>query len=199
MIYHGTPMTPRAALNDVCAGRGVCVSFYRPDDVDAVEKISPSIMYDNGAFSFWKQAQRAGQEWAGDRDWTPFLSLAGVSPVSARSMGGHPGHSGGTIAIERCAAERVAIRSEGRTAMAHGRADQPTAETVRAIRPSLPRLDRRGQGHRLSRLSFAHGGSLSCAREYLAGSAHDARNAGVPRLPLLQRGQHLASAERMEV
>ena len=30
-IYHGTPMTPRAALLDVLAGRAACVSFWRPD------------------------------------------------------------------------------------------------------------------------------------------------------------------------
>ena len=44
IIYHGTPMTPRAALLDVCDGRAMCVSFYRPDDVEAVEAISPAIM-----------------------------------------------------------------------------------------------------------------------------------------------------------
>lgn len=32
-IYHGTPMTPRAALRAVGAGRGLCVSFFRPDDI----------------------------------------------------------------------------------------------------------------------------------------------------------------------
>lgn len=36
-IYHGTPLTPRAALLSVCAGRAMCVSFYRPDDVKEVE------------------------------------------------------------------------------------------------------------------------------------------------------------------
>ncbi len=28
VIYHGTPMTPRAALIDVLSGRGGCVSFF---------------------------------------------------------------------------------------------------------------------------------------------------------------------------
>lgn len=72
IIHHGTPMTPRAALLDVCAGRAMCVSFYRPDDVEVVEAISPTIMFDNGAFSFWKQAQRKGEDWAEHRDWTPY-------------------------------------------------------------------------------------------------------------------------------
>lgn len=63
IIHHGTPMTPRAALLAVCTGRAMCVSFYRPDDVEAVEQIAPFIMYDHGGFSFWMQAMRAGQEW----------------------------------------------------------------------------------------------------------------------------------------
>ena len=45
VIYHGTPMTPRAALLSVCKGRAMCVSFFRPDDVEAVEAISPDIMF----------------------------------------------------------------------------------------------------------------------------------------------------------
>lgn len=45
VIHHGTPMTPRAALLDVCAGRAMCVSFWRLDDTEAVEAISPAIMF----------------------------------------------------------------------------------------------------------------------------------------------------------
>lgn len=44
-IYHGTPLTPRAALLDVCKGRAMCVSFHHPQDVEAVEAISPAIMF----------------------------------------------------------------------------------------------------------------------------------------------------------
>ena len=45
LIHHGTPLTPRAALFDVCAGRAMGVSFYRPDDAEVVEAISPAIMF----------------------------------------------------------------------------------------------------------------------------------------------------------
>lgn len=44
-IYHGTPLTPRDALRSVCTGRAMCISFYRPDDVEVVEAISPAIMF----------------------------------------------------------------------------------------------------------------------------------------------------------
>ena len=45
IIYHGTPITPRSALLEVCKGRAMCVSFFRPDDVEAVEAISPAVMF----------------------------------------------------------------------------------------------------------------------------------------------------------
>jgi hypothetical protein len=59
LVYHGTPLTPKAALLAM-RGRAFCVSFYRPDNVADVEAIAPFVMYDNGAFSFWRQAVRAG-------------------------------------------------------------------------------------------------------------------------------------------
>lgn len=62
-VYHGTPLTPRAALEHILAGRGACVSFYRPDDLELVLRLSPQIMFDHGGFSFWMAAMRAGQEW----------------------------------------------------------------------------------------------------------------------------------------
>lgn len=74
-IYHGTPLTPRAALLSVCPGRAMCVSFYRPDSVRDVEAIAPAIMYDNGAFSFWQQALRCGEDWDDQsRDWSPYYA-----------------------------------------------------------------------------------------------------------------------------
>jgi len=45
VIYHGTPMTPRAALKAVLPGRAACVSFARPDDVQEVEALCPRIMF----------------------------------------------------------------------------------------------------------------------------------------------------------
>lgn len=73
LAYHGTPMSPKAAL-EAMAGRAFCVSFYRPDNVEQVERISPFIMYDNGAFSYWMQAVRSGVDpmEAGRDDWSPY-------------------------------------------------------------------------------------------------------------------------------
>jgi len=73
LVYHGTPLTPAPAL-DAVAGRSFCVSYFRPDSVEAVEAMAPFVMYDNGAFSYWMQAVRAGADPmdAGRSDWTSY-------------------------------------------------------------------------------------------------------------------------------
>jgi hypothetical protein len=73
LVYHGTPLTPREAL--VAAGaRAYCVSYFRPDSVADVEAQAPFVMYDNGAFSYWMQAVRAGVDPmdAGKLDWSAY-------------------------------------------------------------------------------------------------------------------------------
>jgi hypothetical protein len=197
LIYHGTPMTPRAALLDVCAGRAMCVSFHRPDDVQAVETISPAIMYDNGAFSFWRAAQRAGAEWAEDRDWMPFLSMAGAAPISAGKVGSDSRYAGRTVTNERWASKRLAVRSKGRTALAYGWAARSPAKALRALRQGVLGLDRTQGGQ--PRLSQAHGRGSEGFGQSLASSAHDARNGRCVRLSLHQCGQHQLGAERVEI
>lgn len=69
-VYHGTPLTPASALEAV-SGRAFCVSFYATQSLLEVERMSPFIMYDNGAFSYWMKAVRAGVDpmEAGRTDW----------------------------------------------------------------------------------------------------------------------------------
>lgn len=50
----------------------MCVSFYTPQDVETVDRISPKIMYDNGAFSEWRAALKRGEPWFIREDWTPY-------------------------------------------------------------------------------------------------------------------------------
>lgn len=75
LVYHGTPLTPRAALLAM-EGRAFCVSFFRPDNADDVESIAPFVMYDNGAFSYWMQAIRGGVDpiEAGRTDWADYYA-----------------------------------------------------------------------------------------------------------------------------
>lgn len=199
-IYHGTPMTPRAALVSVCTGRAMCVSFYRPDDVEVVEAISPAIMFRQrrvlileGRNASWSGM---GRNAAG---LVALFSVAGAAPVPSGPVGRHPRHSRCAIAAKRCAAARMAVRAKGCAALAHGWADRASAAPLRQVRPSLPRLDRRGQRSGQSSLSRTDGGSGAGLGQPLARPSHDARNTGGVQLPVYQRGQHLTGAERMEV
>lgn len=64
--YHGTPITPRAVLNEL-GGRHFCVSYAAPGDVERCHQIGQSVMLDNGAFSFWRQGKKVN--WGGYVDW----------------------------------------------------------------------------------------------------------------------------------
>lgn len=48
--YHGTPITPKLALQSM-AGQHFCVSYFRPDNLKNCLEIGQSLMLDNGAFS----------------------------------------------------------------------------------------------------------------------------------------------------
>jgi len=75
-IYHGTPLTPRAALQSM-AGRAFCVSFHHPADIATVDQLASSVMLDNGAFSFWMAARKQGNEACeAERDWRPYYAWA---------------------------------------------------------------------------------------------------------------------------
>jgi len=52
--YHGTPLTPRAELMKM-AGKHFCVSFANPSDADWCQTHGQSVMWDNGAFTAFKQ------------------------------------------------------------------------------------------------------------------------------------------------
>ncbi|RVM22576.1 hypothetical protein [Sinorhizobium meliloti] len=64
--YHGTPISPVAALLEL-AGRHFCVSFARPDDVVRCHQIGQSVMLDNGAFSAWRNGIVI--DWTGYYRW----------------------------------------------------------------------------------------------------------------------------------
>lgn len=73
IIYHGTPMTPKPAFRKVMLGRAVCVSYYRPDQSALADETCTVRLDDNGAFSFWNEAKKAGREAdEASRDWRPY-------------------------------------------------------------------------------------------------------------------------------
>lgn len=79
--YHGTPITPVAALMDV-RGCHFCVSHANPQDVERVHQIGQSVMLDNGAFSKWKKGKETNwekfYEWC--ERWLQFPTTWAVIP-----------------------------------------------------------------------------------------------------------------------
>lgn len=200
VIYHGTPMTPRVAMLDVLKGRAICISFFRPDDVEAAEAISPAIMFRQwGIFILEGGAARRAGMGRNSARLDAIFQMAGAAPVSSRPVGSDPRHTGCAEPAQRCSFERLAVWAEGCASVAHGWTDRAAASAVRPLRPSVPWLDRRGQASGQSRLSQAHGGSGAGLGQPLAPNPHDARNAGGLRLPVCQRGQHITCTERVAI
>lgn len=197
VIYHGTPLTPRSALNEVCAGRAMCVSFFRPDDVEAVEAISPDIM-----FRQWRVFDVEGCTEGRERlvrkvGLVRLLRLARAAIVPTWSLGSHPRYAWGTIPAQRRALATMAVWAKGRTAMAHGRANRAVTATVRQIRPGVSRLDWQRQAPRPTRISRENGRGGAGLGQSMACPTHDARDQGRFQLPVCERGRDHIGAERM--
>lgn len=80
MHYHGTPISPITVLLEV-AGGCFCVSHFRPDDVVRVHQIGQSVMLDNGAFSVWREEEKAKLEGRAPRqitDWPAYYDWCDV-------------------------------------------------------------------------------------------------------------------------
>lgn len=139
-IYHGTPMTPAAARRSVLAGRGACVSYFRPDDLEDVLALCPHVMFrpwglfilDGGAAAR-RRMVRTGQE----RVVGEILSVARADYIPSGSMGDNARQSSSPVPAQRRTFERLAIRDEGRSCLAYGRPDRAT---YAPMRPSPSRL-----------------------------------------------------------
>jgi len=199
-IYHGTPMTPRAALDAVLPGRAVCVSFYRPDDLEAVLAIASAVMF---------RQRRIQLLEAGDEAWArmgpnhslleALLRVAGANAVPSGPVGGDPRYPRRTFPAQRRAAEGMAVRTvQGCAALAYGWPYRSATAPVRAVRSRLLGLGRPSQAGagRLRRVSASHGDRGRGDGQSLASAAHDARNGGGAPVSVRLRRQHVARAER---
>ncbi len=200
VIYHGTPLTPRAALLDVLSGRAGCVSFFRPDDVEAVEAVCPHVMFRQRGIQLLDgspQARRGMGRQAARLD--ALLSLAGATAARRWTLGGHSRHAGSALPAQRQPACRLAVRHEaGRPALAYGRAARSAGASLRPIRHGCAGLDWRpetGAGW-LRAIPAANGRGRQDVRQPMARNAHDARDQGCVRLPLHQRRRDEPCAER---
>lgn len=200
IIYHGTPMTPRAALLDVCVGRAICISFFRPDDVEAAEAISPAIM-----FRQWRVlileggvARRAGLG-RNAEGLDSVFRVAGAAFIPSRSMGCDPGYSWSAKPAQRCAFERLAVWAEGCATLAYGWANRAIAEALRQVRQGMFGLDRGWQNAGHSRISRKNGRGRCGSGQSMAHNSHDAWDTGGVRLSVSQRGQHITGSEWVAV
>jgi len=197
VIHHWTPLTPRAALLDVCKSRAMCVSFYRPDDVEAVEAISPAVMFRQRRVFLLESGAAFRPAVGGKMGLATVLRVAGTAPVSSGAVGGDPRYAGGTFPAQRRPTSAMAVRAKGRATLAYGWAYRAPTAALRSIRPGVSRMDRRRQDVGQPRVSRAHGGGGPGIRQPLASDPHDARHCGCADVPICQRGQHLSSTERM--
>ena len=194
LIYHGTPMTPRAALLDVGKGRAFCVSFFHPQDVEAVQEISPAVMFRQRRVQRVEGRNEARGWLVYPRGLDAVLSLAGAAPIPPRPMGSDTRCARCAEPAQRFTAAGMAVWSEGCASLAYGRADRSALAPVRAVRPGLPWMDRRGQDARYAGVSRSHGRSGAGFGQSMAGAAHDARHGGCAHVPFCQRRQHIAGA-----
>lgn len=190
VIYHGTPMTPRAALKDIGPGRAFCVSFWRPDDVEVVEAISPTIMFRQRGVLGMASGHQARGALVHPRGLDTVFRLAGAAFVSTRAVGSHSRCAGRAITDQRQLRDAVAVRDgKGRATLAHGWSDRATVEALRPVRPRVPRLDRdgKGQGCRVRGMVASHGRDRAVPREQMARNASHARSAGSARVSVRLR------------
>ena len=201
-IYHGTPLTPRAALLDVCKGRAMCVSFHHPQDVEVVQTISPHIMFRQRRVFILDgcDESRAGMGTGSRLD--AVLSLVGDAAIRARAVGGNTRRAGSAKPAQRRAAKSMAVwTGTRRSAVAHGRPAISVGATLRAIPARCLGLDwapeTRASG--LRGIPAQDGRGCRTDGQHMAPPAHDARNSRGIRLPVPNSGQHVAGAERAPI
>lgn len=201
LIYHGTPLTPRAALEAVMPGRAACVSFYYPQDLEAVLAVCPQVMFR----PWWVQLLAGGdasQSRMGRGGPSAMveclLRVAGTEPLSSGQVRAHPRQSRRAIADQRRPLERLAFRSSRRSGLAHGRPDRTTGEAMRAIPSRRDRLDRASEtgAGRLRSVVSQDGRGCPAHGERLAPLAHAPRHLGRAGIPLRQSRRHDPCAER---
>jgi hypothetical protein len=200
-IYHCTPMTPRAALEELGVGRNFCVSFWRPDDCEVVERVASTVMFRQRGVFRMAGGHEARRGMVRSRGLVALLSLAGTTSPW-QSLGHHTGRSRRTLSGQRWSGERVAVWDrEGGSGVAHGWPCLTPAETVRPLPDRVHRMDRdrRRQGGRLH--SMVRTDVRNCAgnRGSVAAASPPSRRACSARVPICERGRQQRRPERMAV
>jgi len=201
IIYHGTPMTPAAALQAIMPGRAACVSFFRPDNLEALLAICPQLMFRSRRIQLLDEGPARRARMGRVRSTclvARLLSVAGAADLPAGSLGDHARQSWSAIAVQRWPVKRLAIRTFAwRPCLAHGRLHKSTGAPVRSFSSRLHRMDRRSKEApgRVLGLPPRDGQGCRAHGQSMAPAAHVARDSGCFRLPIHQRRQHEPGAE----
>lgn len=198
-IYHCTPLTPRDCLETIGQDRNLCVSFWRPDDVEAVERIARTVMFRQRRVLRMAGGDEARGRVVSAGRLVALLPLAGTE-TARRPLGDHPRCAWRAVPAQRRVADRLAIPARGiGTGLAHGCARVPTAAALRSMAEGLHRMDWHGcrQGGRLSGMVRADAGHCAAAGRALAAAASPARRPGRARVSLCERGCEQRRAEWM--
>jgi hypothetical protein len=199
IIYHGTPMTPRAARLNVLAGRAACVPFPRRDHVKDVEAVCPRIMFRQRRLYL---LARGGEKRRGvGRDRARLDALLSLARTASEkwAMGSDPRSARRTITAQRRFDNGMAFRTVlWGSPLAHGRPAAAPCLSCRAVRYGGARLDGGSETRagRLRGLSRAHEGGRGAIRRSVAANPHDARRCRRSPISIHERRQHVPSAER---
>lgn len=204
VIFHGTPLTPRAALQNIMPGRAGCVSFYRPEDLEALLAVCPQLMFRSRRL-FILDGGNASRLGVGPREpggvVATLLRLVGAHHLSPGPVRPHSGQPGRSVTDQRRPAERLAVRQFGRSGVPHGRAGLSTCEALREISSRCARMDRAPQTRTrwLPGLSPKDGRDRPTHGQQLAPAAHASWDSCRVGLPLHQRRRDYTRAERMAI
>ncbi len=204
VIYHGTPLTPRAALNAIMPGRAACVSFYRPEDLEAVLAVCPQLMFRPRGVQLLDagDARRQGMGRGGSAALVAgVLRLARSDAFLAGTLGDHSGQPRSALSGQRRPLERLAVRRSRCSGLAHGRTDRAARAVMRAVPAGLPRLDRASQiaAGRVRGLFSQDGRGRPPHGQYVAPAAHASRDSRRAGISVPERRQHQPRAERPSI
>jgi hypothetical protein len=195
-IFHGTPFTPREAMIEVLTGRAICVSWWRPDDLEVALAIARAIMFRQRRLLRMAGSARSRRRVVRPGGLDALLSLARADAFRGEAVRDHSRCARCAVADQRRANPAVAVRTGAWSSpLAHEHADLPPGQAVRAVpagrtrvdwgvRPSHQAHPQGGAARRLRCLSSTHGRGCRLLREQVAGYAHDARGSGGARLPI---------------
>lgn len=202
VIFHGTPLTPRAALQNIMPGRAGCVSFYRPDDLEALLAVCPQLMFRSRRLFVLDGSDARGSRVGPGQSGAMvarILRVVRTYHLPPRPVRIDTRQPGSTVANQRRPAERLAVRRFGRSGVPHGRAGLSTCEALRALSARGAGMDWTSEARArwVPCVSPEDGRDRSLDGQRMASAAHAPRNCRGMGLSVHQRRRDDTRAERM--